>query len=95
VFHMDVVKVDRDVVYVAMVVHLCCKLLFSMFHLFFQTYVASVLIWMLHMFRAYVVCVLFGCYVCLQWFQVFFASISDTCFKCFISLMTYVASVAS
>jgi hypothetical protein len=28
-------------------------------------------------------------------FQVFFASVSDTCFKCFISLHTYVASVAS
>ena len=34
-FHMDVAKVDRDVSYVAMVVHVCCKLLFSMFHLFF------------------------------------------------------------
>ena len=31
---MDVAKVDRDVAYVAMVVHLCCKRLFPMFHLF-------------------------------------------------------------
>ena len=38
---MDVVKVDRDVAYVAMVVHLCC-IESPMFHLFFQTYVASV-----------------------------------------------------
>jgi hypothetical protein len=30
-FHMDVVKVDRDV---AVVVHLCCKVMFPMFHLF-------------------------------------------------------------
>jgi hypothetical protein len=36
VFHADIVKVDRDVAYVAMVVHVCCKLLFSVFHLFFQ-----------------------------------------------------------
>jgi hypothetical protein len=35
-FYMDVVKVDRVVAYVAMVVHLCCKRLFSMYHLFFR-----------------------------------------------------------
>jgi hypothetical protein len=28
VFHTDVAKVDRDVAYVAMVIHVCCKLLF-------------------------------------------------------------------
>jgi hypothetical protein len=28
VFHMDVTKVDQDVAYIAMVVHVCCKLLF-------------------------------------------------------------------
>jgi hypothetical protein len=36
VFHIDVAKVDRDVAYVAMVVHVCCKLLFAMFYLFFS-----------------------------------------------------------
>jgi hypothetical protein len=41
---MDVAKVDQDVAYVAMVVYLCCKRLSQMFHLFFQTYVASVFI---------------------------------------------------
>jgi hypothetical protein len=35
VFHMDVAKVDRDVAYVAIVVHVCCKLLFPIFHQFF------------------------------------------------------------
>jgi hypothetical protein len=44
VFRMDAAKVDQDVAYVAMVVHVCCKLLFLMFHLFFETYVASVFI---------------------------------------------------
>ena len=30
-FHMNITKVDRDVGYVAMVVHVCYKLLFPMF----------------------------------------------------------------
>jgi hypothetical protein len=42
VFHMDVSKVYRDVAHVAMIVHVCCKRLFQMFHLFFQRNVASV-----------------------------------------------------
>ena len=61
---MDAAKVDQDVVYVAMVVHLCCICLFLMFHLFFSdlcckcvcfdiAYVSHVcykcFIWMLHM----------------------------------------------
>ena len=69
VFHVDVAKVDRDV---AMVVYVYCKLLFPMFHLFFQTYIASVFIWMLHMFHTYVGSVLSGCCIC-------FAMV----FKCF------------
>jgi hypothetical protein len=44
VFHMDIAKVDRDVAYVAMLVDVCCKLLFPMFHLFVETHVASVFI---------------------------------------------------
>ena len=63
-FHANVAKVDRDVTYVAMVVNVCCKLLFPMFHLLFQTYVARVFIWILHMFHKYVVSVLFGCRLC-------------------------------
>ena len=71
-FRMDITKVDRDVVYVAMVVHICCKRLFPMFYLFFQTYVESVLIWMLHMFYKYIASVLSGCCVCVAIvFQVF------------------------
>jgi hypothetical protein len=97
VFHIDVVKVDRDV-YVTTVIHVCCKLLFPMFYPIFldvcckcvyldvayvHTYVCKCFIWMLCMF--------------LQWFQVFlgvFASISDVCFKCCICLQTYVVSIA-
>jgi hypothetical protein len=44
VFYMDVAKIDRDVTYVTMVVHVCCKLLFPVFYLFFQTYVATMFI---------------------------------------------------
>jgi hypothetical protein len=65
VFHADVAKVDRNV---AMIVHICCKCLFPKFHPFFQTYVASVFIWMLHMFHTYVASVLSGCCICLQLF---------------------------
>jgi hypothetical protein len=41
-FHADVVKVDGDATYISMVVHVCCKHLFPMFHLFLYAYVASV-----------------------------------------------------
>jgi hypothetical protein len=56
VFCTDIAKVDHDIAHVAMVVHVCCKLLFSMFHLFFfLTCVASVFIWMLYIF-SYIRC---------------------------------------
>jgi hypothetical protein len=38
VFQMDIAKLDRGVAYVAMVVHVCCKGLFPVFHLCFWTY---------------------------------------------------------
>jgi hypothetical protein len=48
---------------------------------------------MLYMFHTYVVSILFRCCVYLQWFssvsQVFFISVLDTCFKCFICLRLY------
>jgi hypothetical protein len=96
--HIDVAKVNRDDSYVAMVVDVCCKLLFSMFHMFFrcilQLCLSGYFIFFTHILRS----VLSRCCVCLQWFQVFlgvFACVSDSCFKCFICLQTYVASVVS
>jgi hypothetical protein len=96
VFHACVAKVDWDV---AMVVHICCKLLFLMFHLFFPdvcckcvyldvAYVSHIcckcFIWMLLCFT-----MVFKCfYVC-------FASVSYAWFKCFICLHKYVACVVS
>jgi hypothetical protein len=51
------------------------------------------------MFHAYVAVVLFGCCVCFlivfKCFSDVFASVSNACFKCFICLQMYVASVAS
>ena len=98
-FRMDIAKVDRDVVYGSIVVHLRWKGLFPMFHLFFQTYVASVFIWMLLIFHTYVASVLSRCCVCVaivfQVFHVFFVSVSDAYFKHFICVQTYVASVVS
>ena len=62
IFRMDALKIDRDVAYVVMVVHICYKRLFQMFHLLFHTYVAGVLIWMLHMFHTYVARVCSKCF---------------------------------
>jgi hypothetical protein len=69
-FYMDIAKVDRDVAYVASVSEvcasvseICCKRLFKMFCMF-QTYIASVFISMLHMFRyAYVASVYSKCFI--------------------------------
>jgi hypothetical protein len=72
VFHMDVAKVDRDVAYVAMVVHLCCKHLLPMFHLFFRC-----------MLQEY----LSRCFICfIHMLQVFYLDVAYACngFKCFL-----------
>jgi hypothetical protein len=45
VFYTDVANVDRDVTYVAIVVHVCCKLLLSMFHLFFPDICCKCVYW--------------------------------------------------
>jgi hypothetical protein len=88
-----------------MVLHVCCKRLFPMFYLFFQTYVAKVSIWMLHIFiHMLQVFYLNVVYVCndFKCFSDVFASVSDifhlslyVCCKCSICLHTYVASVTS
>jgi hypothetical protein len=61
VSHLDIAKVDRDV---AIAIHVCCNCMFQMFPLFFQTYVASAFVWMLHMFHTYVASVLSGYCIC-------------------------------
>jgi hypothetical protein len=98
VFHKDIANVNQDVVYVAMVVHVYCKLLFPMFYYFFFIHMLQVCLsgscicftHMLQMFYLDVAYVWKG----FKCFSGVFACASDACFKCFICLQTYVASVA-
>ena len=63
----DVTKLDQDIAYVAMVVHICCKRLSLISHLFFlYTYVASVSNTCLK------------CFICLF---LYVASVVSGCFK--------------
>jgi hypothetical protein len=99
VFRRDVAKVDSDVAHIVMVVHLCCKLLFSMFHLFFSNIcckciyldVAYVFKRMMQVFYLdeWMLCMFYDGFKC---FSGIFASHSNACFICF---HTYVAIVAS
>ena len=75
---MNVVKVDRDVAYVAMVVHVCCKLLFQGFICFFRRMLQVCLFNF-----AYVSHICVQLFV-LQWFLGVFVSVLDACFKCSI-----------
>jgi hypothetical protein len=69
-FHMDVEKVDRNIAYVVMAAYVCCKHLFSMFHLFFG--------------RTLQVC-LFGYCICFtHMLQVFYLDVAYVMvYKCF------------
>ena len=85
---------DLDVAYVS---HICCKSMFQIFQLFhsyvavsifmlqvfylFQTLVASVLIWMLHMFHTYVARVCFKSFIC---FSLMLQQVFSCCKLCFI-----------
>jgi hypothetical protein len=108
VFHMDVAKIDRNVVYVAMAIHVCCKRLFQIFHMFFRRMLQVCLfvccICFIHMLRVFYPDVAYVLYICCECFirmlhmfsngfSSVFASISDACFKCFICLQTHIANV--
>ena len=89
-------KIDRDVAYVAMVVHVCCKRLFPIFHLFFRrvlqvclsgccicfTHMLQVFYQMLHMFAV----VFKYCQVFFQMFQTHVSSVSSV-FFCMLQLL--------
>jgi hypothetical protein len=79
----DVAKVDLDI---AVVVHVCCKILFPIFHLFFQTYVVSVFISILCMFHTYVASVLYRYCVC-------FTTVSSVFLGVFASVFGYMFRV--
>ena len=74
--HMDVAKVDRDVAHVAIDIHVCCKCLFEMFHLFFicmlQVFDLDVASVFTHMLQAFIRNI---------------SSISDAFCKCFIGML--------
>jgi len=99
VFHMDVAKVDRDVAYVAIAIHKCCKRLFQIFHLFFRRMLQVFLFWccicftdMLQVFLSvYFICFAMASQVC----SGAFAIVSDTRFKCFICLQIDVVNISS
>jgi hypothetical protein len=80
VFHADIAKVDRDVVYVAMIVHVCCKLLFPMFHLFFP-HVCCKCVYLDVTYVSYILQVFLSrCYIC---FTIVFKCFSCIFCKCF------------
>jgi hypothetical protein len=82
VFYIDVVKADRDVAHVAMVIHVCFKCRFQMFHLF-QTYVESV--------SSGCCKNRFGCCIYMQAFQMF----SYVCCSVFIWIFAMATHVVS
>jgi hypothetical protein len=97
VFQMDIAKVDRDVAYVAMVVHVCCKSLFLMFHLCFgrvlQVSLSGCYICFTLMLQVFYLDVTYVCNGFQAFFRCFFQVFSEACFKCFIDFQMYVASV--
>jgi energy-converting hydrogenase Eha subunit C len=87
---MDVAKVDRDVSYVTMVVHLCYKRPFSMFHLSFSD-VCCKCVYLEVAYASRICCKCFYLDVAyvLQRFSsvsVCFLCVQNACFKCFICL---------
>jgi hypothetical protein len=89
VFRTDVAKVNRDVAYVAMVVHVCCKFMSQCFICFsrrmLQVCLSRCCICFTHMWQVFCLDVAFV----LQWFlsvSYVFACVSYACFKCFICL---------
>jgi hypothetical protein len=77
-----------------MVVHVFCKRLFPMFHLFFRCMLQVCLfgccICSTHMFQVFI-CMLHMCCNGFQVFHVFFASVLDACFKHFICCISLLA----
>jgi hypothetical protein len=73
VFYADVAKVDRDVAYIAMVVLIYCKLLFSMLHLFFFSDVCCKCVYLDITYVSYICC------KCFIWMLLCFTMV----FKCF------------
>jgi hypothetical protein len=78
VFRTDVAKIDLDIAYVAVVVHVCCKRLFLMFHPFLR-----------HMLQ---VCLTKCCICFIYTLQVFYLDVAYVCndFQVFSCVFTSV-----
>ena len=85
-FYTDVAKVDRDVAYVAMVVHVCCKGLLLMFLSVFSDICYQVCLSRCCICFTHILHVLYldVAYVCkdFQMFSGVFSSVSEACCKC-------------
>ena len=87
-FLVDIAKVNRDVAYVAMVVYICCKLMFLIFHLFLPD-VCCKCIYLDVAYITHICCKCFYLdvvyvYKGFKCFSCVFASVSDAYFKYFI-----------
>jgi hypothetical protein len=81
VFQMDIAKVDRDVAYVAMIVHICCKGLLPLFRLCFPDACCKCVCRDFAYF-SHIRCIfLFGCCVYLQCFSSVFRCFFFKCFR--------------
>ena len=98
VFYMNVAKVHLDVVFVAMAIHVCCKCMFQIFHLF-QTYVVNILSGYCICFSGYThrfltsiksVSSIFRCML-----QVFLCRCCKCCSCCTHMLQAYVVNVST
>jgi hypothetical protein len=94
-FYTDVAKVDQDVAYVAMVVHICCKSMSPMFHLFFKRMLQACLFECCICFHTYVASVLSGCCACFAMVFKYFLQVFQIHVSNILSVFLYVASVAS
>jgi hypothetical protein len=97
VFQMDIAKVDRDVAYVAMVVHICCKCsvtnVLSVFSGHMLKYVYLDVVYVSHIYCMCFIWLLRMVAMVFKYFQVFFSSVLEACVKCFICIQTYVTTI--
>jgi hypothetical protein len=98
VFQMDVAKVDRDIAYVVIVIHVCCKRLFKCFICVFgcmlQMFLSGYCIYFTHMLQVFYMDVAYA-YNGFQAFSGVFCKCSKSMFKVFYLSSDVCVSVAS
>jgi hypothetical protein len=86
VFHTDVAKVDWDVAYVAMVVHVYCKSLSPCFICFPHVRCKCIYLDVAYVSHICCKCFIWMLRMAIIFFKCFFRCFLDACFKCFICL---------